>query len=354
MIFDLGLIIPTYNMADHLPRLFSSLEVSGLLNRLREVLLVDDGSTDDTPRLLRDFSIRYPDKVRLVKLERNWGRFQARWEGAKASNCEKVLFLDTRLELESGFIETLELLLPKHDSIMGVVNIDTETSIFSLYWERTHRVLFRRHFDAAKRGFYLNAENFDRYLKGTTVFLCPRLDFIRACESFSGLEVLNDDAVLMRVIVENCPIWVDSRLGIRWWPRENTLDFLVRLWERGPSFVEYHIFIRRSGPMFWLVFMGLLFCLFGCFSALFFPIMTSMVVFGALIAMVLSTASFSRSTREFFVLMPLHVCVLLTFGFAILKGIILNFVRLFAGRFPRVSLLNGKRKVGSFSSENDV
>ena len=275
MTLDLGLIIPTYNMAAHLPRLFASLEQSGLLHNLREIILVDDGSKDETPELLKSFASQHESTVRIVSLPSNQGRFHARWEGAKASFCEKILFLDTRLELEEGFLNALLTLAPQHQALMGVVNIDTSSSVFSLYWDRTHRVIFRRHFSAAARGFFITAENYDLYLKGTGVFLCNRASFISACESFCGAEVLSDDTALMKVIVQKDPIWVDARLAIRWRPRENARDFLARLWERGPSFVEYHIFTRRGGPMFWLVVLGVACCLVAVLGLVLVPLITS-------------------------------------------------------------------------------
>jgi len=207
---------------------------------------------------------------------------------------------------------------------MGVVNIDTTTSIFSLYWDRTHRVLFRKHFEAAERGFFLTAENYDQFLKGTGIFLCLRSDFLNACESFAGVDLLSDDTALMKVIVQKSPIWVDGRLAIRWRPRERAGEFLARLWERGPSFVEYHVFTRKGGPMFWVVAAGLLMCVLSCLGLVLFPLRTSVVLVAGFCAIAASVGLFTRSIREFFVLMPLHVSVVFTFGVAILYGVFFN------------------------------
>lgn len=350
MSLDLSLIIPTYNMAEHLPRLFASLDASGLLNQLREVVFVDDGSTDDTPHRLDAFAKQYTQLVRVLHLPVNLGRFQARWEGAKAARCEKILFLDTRLELENSFLEALVELVPKHQALMGVVNIDVSTSVFSLYWERSHRVLFRRHFSAAERGFFLTPENYDDFLKGTTVFLCMRSDFISACALFSETEVLSDDTALMKAIVQKSPIWVDARLAIRWWPRENAYDFLARLWERGPSFVEYHIFMRRSGPSFWVVCAGVLACIAFLIGLHISPLQTASVVLAGLVAMAVSVVAFARSFRESLMLMPLHVAVILTFSAAILRGLFVNANRVLTGRFPEFHSASGQPEGNSKAS----
>lgn len=333
---NVSLIIPSYNMSEHLPRLFNSLDKSGLLKILDEVVFVDDGSTDSTLELINFYADRHFNLVKVVCLLSNKGRFLARLAGAKEAKSEKLLFLDTRLELEDGFNQVFVNLIAKHSAIMGIVNIDTTASIFSLYWERTHRVLFRRHFRDAKNGFFLTYENYDQYLKGTTIFVCPRSIFIDSCEAFSGVEVLADDMALMKVIVQKTSIWVDASLAIRWWPRENYRDFLLRIWERGPSFVEYHVFSRKSGFLFWLVFFALISFFVALCGVFFAPFTTSLVIIFICFTMALSVIMFTKSLNEFLLLFPLHFLTLTTFGFAVLRGLIVNIIRYFFGEFPKI------------------
>lgn len=336
MVLNISLIIPTYNMAEHLPRLFNSLLSTGLLDLLTEVVFVNDGSSDNTENLLSKFSTHNKLRVKIVTLEKNCGRFVARWEGAKASIGEKILFLDTRLELESGFVDGLIDLVPKFNSIMGIVNIDTSTSIFSLYWDLTHKFLFKKHFADARRGFFLTSQNYDNYLKGTTVFLCMRSDFIDACEAFKDATVLSDDMAIMKILVEKTPIWVDSRLAIRWRPRENYPEFLSRLWERGPSFVEYHIFLRREGILFWMTIIFLIMLAF-LFALLFIhPLFVVLSLFFILAAILFSVFAFARSPREALIVAPLHVLTTLTFALSVLRGILISLNRIFLGNFPKI------------------
>lgn len=82
-----SLIIPTYN---HAAVLRDAIE-SALAQTYPacEVLVVDDGSQDDTPNLLR----RYQDKVRTVR-QANRGLAAARNRGVSATRGEYVGFLD--------------------------------------------------------------------------------------------------------------------------------------------------------------------------------------------------------------------------------------------------------------------
>jgi GT2 family glycosyltransferase len=84
-----SIIVPTYNRA---PLLALSL---GALGRLDydgeyEVIVVDDGSTDDTPRLLRE---RFPH-VRSVRLESNRGEWPARTRGIAEASGDLFVFTD--------------------------------------------------------------------------------------------------------------------------------------------------------------------------------------------------------------------------------------------------------------------
>jgi hypothetical protein len=85
--------------------------------------------------------------------------------------------------------------------------------------------------------------------------------------------------------------------------------------------MEYHFFNRR-GFFFWIVVAGLGF-LVGLLSLLIiFPKLGLLALLGAICLLGLSTALISRSARDFFQLMPLHVLVALTCSFSILRGLL--------------------------------
>src|SRR5438093_1545220 len=66
-----------------------------------EVVVVDDGSRDDTADLVRQFALDHP-RVRLVSHERNQGYGAAVWTGLTSSTGEKRFFTDAdgQFELE--------------------------------------------------------------------------------------------------------------------------------------------------------------------------------------------------------------------------------------------------------------
>ena len=82
----ISIVIPTYNRARLLPRAIESARNAG---SDLEVIVVDDCSNDDTPKVCASIS-----GIRYVRLQTNGGLANARNAGIAESSCEFVAFLD--------------------------------------------------------------------------------------------------------------------------------------------------------------------------------------------------------------------------------------------------------------------
>jgi dolichyl-phosphate beta-glucosyltransferase len=104
----LSIVIPAFNERKRLPR---ALEVIRryISNAARdwEVIVVDDGSSDGTPDLVRDYADRWP-RLRLIEQPRNRGKGAAVKAGIVASVAPIVGFTDADL---AAPIEQIDLLL---------------------------------------------------------------------------------------------------------------------------------------------------------------------------------------------------------------------------------------------------
>lgn len=90
---DISVIVPCYNRANLLPRALDSILEQSYLPR--EIILVDDGSSDHTARLVGD---RYP-RIRYL-YQRHAGVSAARNRGIHAARHEWLAFLDSDDEWE--------------------------------------------------------------------------------------------------------------------------------------------------------------------------------------------------------------------------------------------------------------
>jgi len=93
-----SLVIPCYNEQDVLPLLYERLtNAAEAWGVDYEVVLVDDGSKDDTWAMIEDLQRRDP-RWKLVRLARNFGHQVALWAGLKHATGEVIAVLDADLQ----------------------------------------------------------------------------------------------------------------------------------------------------------------------------------------------------------------------------------------------------------------
>ena len=103
---SLSCAIPCRNEAANLGLLLAQL--SQWLPRLApawEVILIDDGSTDDTPRLMAEWAER--PGFRVIQLSRNFGKEAALTAGLEAAAGEVVVLMDADLQHPPALVEDM-------------------------------------------------------------------------------------------------------------------------------------------------------------------------------------------------------------------------------------------------------
>ena len=100
----ISVIIPAYNAAPYLENCLDS--VLGQTYRPMEIILVDDGSTDETLVIADSYRDRYPDMITVIHTE-NRGVTSARFTGVRASAGEWIGFVDADDEIEPDMYERL-------------------------------------------------------------------------------------------------------------------------------------------------------------------------------------------------------------------------------------------------------
>lgn len=95
---DLSIIIPLYNEEESLPELAAWIERVMLANKFSyEVIMIDDGSTDDSWKVISQLQARNAN-IKGIKFQRNYGKSAALNEGFKASNGEVIITMDADLQ----------------------------------------------------------------------------------------------------------------------------------------------------------------------------------------------------------------------------------------------------------------
>ena len=107
----ISIVIPSYNYASTLKRAVSS--VVNQLNHKHELIVIDNGSTDETPSVVADINEEMPGQVRFIRKE-NGGPSSARNLGIRESLGTYLIFLDADDELFPSALAALERHIADH------------------------------------------------------------------------------------------------------------------------------------------------------------------------------------------------------------------------------------------------
>ena len=115
---EISIVVPAYNeekrIVSFLKRL---LDFAGNKNGF-EIIFVDDGSTDNTLKLIRDYCKGY-DNTRIISYKVNKGKGGAVREGVMHSRGKKVLFIDSDGSIDPKQILQMSKHLDKYDAVVG-------------------------------------------------------------------------------------------------------------------------------------------------------------------------------------------------------------------------------------------
>jgi glycosyltransferase involved in cell wall biosynthesis len=113
---DISIIIPTYNRASLLMRALESVVSQG---GYTEIIVVDDGGSDDTEERVKKFNIS--DRINYVRQEKNKGVNAARNLGVSLARGTWVAFLDDDDEFVKGALKNIATCLVGVPKTINVV-----------------------------------------------------------------------------------------------------------------------------------------------------------------------------------------------------------------------------------------
>lgn len=102
---ELSVVIPAYNAEKFIGRTLTSLENQTVSHQRYEVIVVDDGSKDNTLQLCKEFALKYPNII--VVHQENGGVSAARNAGIEAATGTWLSFVDSDDHVQEHYVETL-------------------------------------------------------------------------------------------------------------------------------------------------------------------------------------------------------------------------------------------------------
>lgn len=272
----ISIVIPAYNAQDWIipttQKIVTAVNNARLKNA--EIIIVNDGSSDNTERIARD--LKYDVPVRVYS-HANAGRFLTRKKGVVNARYETILFIDTRVWIdEQALVYVLgqQKENPERRVWNGDVQVHKKGNIIARFGDAITQIGWRRYHGNPRLLSY-GIKDFDYYPKGTTIFLAPKQliqDAILWFESQTNdIRNSSDDTLLIRYIAERERIWISPGFTSTYFARTTIKAFIGHTYHRGMFFVDG--FLRKGTRFYYPLIIFLVGTLMSLILSVFFPIL---------------------------------------------------------------------------------
>jgi undecaprenyl-phosphate 4-deoxy-4-formamido-L-arabinose transferase len=127
---DISVVVPVFNEEENLPELLRRLRaVMDGMGRAYEIILVDDGSSDRTPQMLKEAVGQYPN-LKVVRFNKNYGQHNAIFAGFAQVQGEIVVTIDADLQNPPEEIPKLVKKMDEGYEVVGGYRENRQDSIF--------------------------------------------------------------------------------------------------------------------------------------------------------------------------------------------------------------------------------
>lgn len=137
----LSIVAPVYNEGELVARFLE--ELTAVLRPLPydiEIIAVDDGSSDETPRILDELCAKYP-QLGVVHLSRNFGHQAALTAGLDAATGDAIIMMDSDLEHPPALIP--QMVAHWENGFDVVYGVRDRVRALSLFKRGTSRMFYK-------------------------------------------------------------------------------------------------------------------------------------------------------------------------------------------------------------------
>jgi glycosyltransferase involved in cell wall biosynthesis len=317
--------MPAYNaeqwLVPTIDKLYAAIDHASL--PLFEIIIVNDGSSDQTLQVAKNLSKTYPEISVLTHA--NKGRYLTRKRGVEVAKYDRIFFIDTRVWIDNDSLVFLTEQLKKYSDRKvwnGHINVAKKGNVIARFGDALTLLGWRRYFKNPHLTSY-DIAGFDHYPKGTGLFTCPKNILVEAMEWFeqntSDIKNSSDDTLLIRHIAERNRIWLSPEFSATYHARTSLNAFMKHSYSRGQFFVDG--FLRKGTRFYYPLLLFIVLSPVLLLAAIIFPkillIGLAAWVFGLLF--VLGLGLTIKDSLSLFILAPVFIVM---YGAGIWRAII--------------------------------
>ena len=200
----ISIIVPVFNGGDPFHDCVSSLLKIDFPNNKLQVILIDDGSTDNTAQWLNEQKL--PSNFEIITHDENTGRASARNSGLKFVRGDIIIFLDADMVVKPDFVEQHVMAISKSEvvAVSGLLISDPGQQKTNLQYYL---------FEYRKRGAKQFGEN----------------------NPIPFNYLITGNMSVKRKVVNECGLFDEKYIG---YGGEDT-DYAIRLWELYPNGLRF-------------------------------------------------------------------------------------------------------------------
>lgn len=258
-----------------LARLTAEIEAAQWSNA--DILVVDDGSTDDTVAKINAFKKTTSVPIRIHK-QKNKGRLTASKVGTELAHGALVSFIGARVLMNKRSLSWLKTQLithPERKVWNCHIEVLTKGNLQAQFWHVITFVAWRRYLRKPRLISY-DIQDFDYYPKGTGAFICTKellLEGYKHIDSiYDDQKYSSDDTTLIRYIATKERIYMSPLYAADYIARSGVRDFVKHSYDRGTFLLDSYM---RPGTR--------LFVPIILYFVLFLPIILSIILFPVLL-----------------------------------------------------------------------
>lgn len=313
----ISIVTPIYNESKNISRFFNALKKLNYPKDNLELIIVNDGSKDNSLEILQKEKTKSNLNVKIIDLGKNKGRTIARETGAKQATFDNLLFVDCKCELFSDSIKQIEKY--NYQPLVGNVKQGTKSLLGEFF-----QIIRRKFHNVSEQDSKITTKNFDKKSKGTGIFFCDKKLFLNSQIKNKSDKNSSDDTKLLWNIVQKKEILSASKVKVLYHARTSFIKNIKHIFNRGPKFVDYYY--TPSKKHFWVInlsILGLLTILFLIIKTLFLlELLIGVIILNAIIAII-----FAHSFKDFIIFFSLFPIFSIIFLAGIIKGLILKTFR---------------------------